>query len=824
MLMNLEELDIKDCNSLEAIFDLRDEFKKEILVKNSTQLKKLKLSNLPKLKHIWKEGQHNTMGFQNLSEVSVVCCTSLKSLFPLSVARDLKQIQSLEVCESGIEEIVGKEEGLKEIVKFVFPYLTFIKLHHLAKLKAFFGGVHSLQSKSLKTINVFRCPKVELFKAEPLRHQESTRNDKLNISTYQPMFMIEEVLNNVETLDMNIKYFDMILHSQYSGVQFNKVKNIGVSECYNEEVTFPCWFLKNVPNLESILIKWSSFREIFSGEQLIKGLQMDPVLQFLESIHVHQCSSLVKLVPSSVTFNYLTYLEVTNCNGLKDLITYSTAKSLVKLETMKIKMCNWLEDIVNGKEEEEDEMTKIEFCNLKSLELISLPRLCVFSSCPCLIMFPLLEDVVVKECPRMEYFSLGVINTIDVQHIQIGEENHWKGDLNRTIKKMFDDKVAFRKFNCLALSEYPELKALWYGQLNHNVFCNLKSLVVQKCEFLSHVLLPSNVMQALHGLEELEVRDCDSLEAVFVVKDFQQPNAAGGNPTIPQQALFSMEKLSHNVEELAINCPDAMEILNQENVFHKVEFLRLQCFDETPTIFLNDLHTTFPNLKMFQVRNSSFETLFTTKATIGHFNMQISNQIRSLILYELENLKYIWQEDFPLYHPLLQYLEILSAWNCPSLISLVPSSTSFTNLRYLNVENCKELIYLMTSTTAKSLVQLTHLVITNCEKMLDVMKIDEEKAEENIIFENLENIEFTSLPSFRSFCYEKQAFLFPSLLRFIVKGCPRMKIFSSGVTVAPCLTNIEVEEGKMRWKGDLNTTIEQIVHRKGKVSTRIASL
>jgi hypothetical protein len=94
--------------------------------------------------------------------------------------------------------------------------------------------------------------------------------------------------------------------------------------------------------------------------------------------------------------------------------------------------------------------------------------------------------------------------------------------------------------------------------------------------------------------------------------------------------------------------------------------------------------------------------------------------------------------------------------------------------------------------------------------MLDVVKIDEEKAEENIIFENLENIEFTSLPSFRSFCYGKQAFVFPSLLRFMVKGCSQMEIFSSGVTVAPYLTKIEVEEGKMRWKGDLNTTIEQL--------------
>jgi hypothetical protein len=63
----------------------------------------------------------------------------------------------------------------------------------LAKLKAFFNGVHSLQCKSLKTINMFKCPKVELFKTNPLRHQENAINDDLNISTYQPLFVIEEV-------------------------------------------------------------------------------------------------------------------------------------------------------------------------------------------------------------------------------------------------------------------------------------------------------------------------------------------------------------------------------------------------------------------------------------------------------------------------------------------------------------------------------------------------------------------------------------------------------------------------------------------------------
>jgi hypothetical protein len=58
-------------------------------------------------------------------------------------------------------------------------------------------------------------------------------------------------------------------------------------------------------------------------------------------------------------------------------------------------------------------------------------------------MFPLLEVVVVKECPRMEQFSLGVTNTSFLEKVQFDEENHWEGDLNGTVKKLFDDKVCF---------------------------------------------------------------------------------------------------------------------------------------------------------------------------------------------------------------------------------------------------------------------------------------------------------------------------------------------------------------------------------------------
>jgi hypothetical protein len=268
------------------------------------------------------------------------------------------------------------------------------------------------------------------------------------------------------------------------------------------------------------------------------------------------------------------------------------------------------------------------------------------------------------------------------------------------------------------------------------------------------------------------------------------------------------------LEKLAINGTELLEILNQgKNIFHKVERLGLQCLDETPTTFLNEYsHTIFPNLETIEVRNSSFETLF---PTTGFLSMQISKQIKTLMLFELEMLKHIWQEDFPLDHPLLQDLHGLYVRHCPSLVSLVPPSTSFSNLTNLEVDNCKELNYLITSSTAKSLIQLKALAIVNCEKMLDVVKIDDEKAEEDIIFENLEDVEFTSLSSLGSFCYGNQTFIFPSLQRFIVKECPQMEIFSSGVTIAPYLTEIEVEEDTIPWKGDTLTQLFNIFPRKG---------
>jgi hypothetical protein len=79
-------------------------------------------------------------------------------------------------------------------------------------------------------------------------------------------------------------------------------------------------------------------------------------------------------------------------------------------------------------------------------------------------MFPLLEVVVVKGCPRMEHFSFGVTNTTILRNVQFDGENHWEGELNGTIKKLFDEKV------CLTSIHHFIFFGLVYDYLYHDHF------------------------------------------------------------------------------------------------------------------------------------------------------------------------------------------------------------------------------------------------------------------------------------------------------------------------------------------------------------------
>ena len=176
----LEILTVTDCASLEEVFELqRLDIKETDVV--AIQLRELFLCELPKLKHVWNKDPYGNISFQNLRLVAVLKCFCLKSLFPFSIAKDLPHLESLQVSECGVEEIVSKNiEGLQQEIWFKFDKLSSLDLWYLSDLKCFYPGAHTIEWPALKKLKTNECEKIKIF-----GHGESQNQ--------QPLFPIEKV-------------------------------------------------------------------------------------------------------------------------------------------------------------------------------------------------------------------------------------------------------------------------------------------------------------------------------------------------------------------------------------------------------------------------------------------------------------------------------------------------------------------------------------------------------------------------------------------------------------------------------------------------------
>ncbi|GKV14874.1 hypothetical protein SLEP1_g25680 [Rubroshorea leprosula] len=124
-----------------------------------------------------------------------------------------------------------------------------------------------------------------------------------------------------------------------------------------------------------------------------------------KTLKLLECNKLKNLVSSLVSFRSLMTLEVSRCHELENLVTPSIANSMEQLKRMTIIDCKNIKEIIEGREAE----GKIEFKQLKSLRLQWLPSLERFCS-GSYSNFPQMDELIVKECPKLETFSDGVID------------------------------------------------------------------------------------------------------------------------------------------------------------------------------------------------------------------------------------------------------------------------------------------------------------------------------------------------------------------------------------------------------------------------------
>ncbi|XP_061348711.1 disease resistance protein RPS2-like [Gastrolobium bilobum] len=169
---SLESLDIWYCIALKVVYEIDDGINTGGRSEGELNipLRTLSLGHLPKLKHLWNKDPEGSIRFQNLFMVKATKCENLKHVFPLSVAKDLVQLQFLEISDCGVEEIVANDQGgVEAALGLVFPKLVSLKLLNLPELGCFCTGNHNFRFPLLNKLYVVECPAMETFSQGILR-------------------------------------------------------------------------------------------------------------------------------------------------------------------------------------------------------------------------------------------------------------------------------------------------------------------------------------------------------------------------------------------------------------------------------------------------------------------------------------------------------------------------------------------------------------------------------------------------------------------------------------------------------------------------------
>ncbi|KAJ0097124.1 hypothetical protein Patl1_27542 [Pistacia atlantica] len=342
--------------------------------------------------------------YKNLTRLIVSDCNKLKCVFPSSIVKSFDQLQHLEInyCKV-LKEIVEKGEG-EEDTKFFFPQVTFLSLKRLPELESFYPGRHTSEWPMLKNLEVCYCDKVKIFNSK-------SSEEQLDISVPQSLFLFEKINPHLEKLTLSKMDNVTIWQGQLPSNQFWRLKVLRVGRDKSQ-------FIRSYKER-------FSHREEENHTETPTQMRMSLFyLQNLEDLHVFECDKLMNLAPSTVSFYNLTVLKVRHCNGMMNLITSSTAKSLEQLRELEIEACKMMIEVVAEGDAGRDEI--IVFKNLESLSLDHLESLKCFCSGNCTFVFPALEDLLVKNCPKMKIFCGGVLKTPNL-----------KDDLNATIQQSY---------------------------------------------------------------------------------------------------------------------------------------------------------------------------------------------------------------------------------------------------------------------------------------------------------------------------------------------------------------------------------------------------
>ncbi|GKV52007.1 hypothetical protein SLEP1_g58617 [Rubroshorea leprosula] len=425
-------------------------------------------------------------------------------------------------------------------------------------------------------------------------------------------------------------------------------------------------------------------------------------LQNLEKLVLHNLDTLdavfgeVGAVAESAslpagTFSSLQYISVFDCNKIKKLFSVRWLGYLQKLQTIEVKACKQLEEIIGSKSEEGEQVT---LPKLESLTLSYLPQLkSIYSGSSTVLICDSIKKIMLLGCdniesvfwsgfnplPNLEYlhldylknlkcvfdeediglsplvpptsfFSLKEIRAVMCHHLKKVFSSGWLLRYFQSLETIEvymcwqteelisssaheEEKVTLPKLQGLHLTSLPLLKTIYSGSL---ICDSIKKIEIFRCKNIESVFWSG--FNPLPSLECLYLTDLNNLKSVF------DEEGLGLSPLVPPTSFFSLKEIG------VVKCHQLKKVFSSGWLFcyfQSLQTIKVQWCSQMEELISSSAHeeekVTLPQLQSLELTR-----LPLLKSICSSSSVLICDSIQSLWISDCEKLKRI-----PLNFPLL---------------------------------------------------------------------------------------------------------------------------------------------------------------------------
>ncbi|KAG8492275.1 hypothetical protein CXB51_009939 [Gossypium anomalum] len=419
---SLQKLKVHNCPKL-THFIISTTIQELVLGKmTNEQLSNLHSCKYEELEQDQTSSQHHPLPicFPNLILIDILECESLKSLFPIIVARgsykklNAPNLQTLKIMKCfGMEEIIQDSqvstisfqylrEGPEVLISMAqgLARLNEVKLINLPQLKGNNRNNIVLTSPSLHVLTVRDCPQLTPFiistNIQELYFSEMTEKKQISnvivperrggtsISNFEELFEYPGYnLSSLEILTLSeLTELRMIRSGPIQVEYFQNLTELAVHSCRRLRYIFSSTIARNLPQLCDLYI--------CNCEELEQIIEKD------------QTSSQHHLQP--ICFPNLSSIDIFDCENLKCLFPITLAHGgLPNLGQLFLTKVTKLEQVFEGDEGNvsKDEEKVIHLPQFLTLSLDELPNLLSFIPVGYHFVFPSLVKLRVEDCPNI---------------------------------------------------------------------------------------------------------------------------------------------------------------------------------------------------------------------------------------------------------------------------------------------------------------------------------------------------------------------------------------------------------------------------------------